>query len=89
VPAAPPPGAAGGVLPDRGAEAGAALPREPALDEIAEQLLAHGGHSLDAVEDSLVRAALARSGGNVSRAALLLGLTRAQMAYRARKLVPG
>jgi len=44
-----------------------------------------GGVDLEAVERSYVRAALERSGGNKSRAARLLGLTRAQLYSRLEK----
>ncbi|MBI1948427.1 MAG: sigma-54-dependent Fis family transcriptional regulator [Deltaproteobacteria bacterium] len=44
------------------------------------------GVSLDELEASLVRQALERTGGNKSRAARLLGLTRATLRYRLEKL---
>jgi two-component system, NtrC family, response regulator HydG len=42
--------------------------------------------SLPAIEQALVRSAVRRTKGNISRAASLLGVTRAQAEYRAKKL---
>ena len=52
------------------------------------------GVSLDEVEMSLVRQAIERSGGNQTKAAELLGISRDQLRYRLKKLeelaaVPG
>jgi DNA-binding NtrC family response regulator len=44
------------------------------------------GLSLDGVETSLVRQAIERSGGNQTRAAELLGISRDQLRYRLKKL---
>ncbi|HET9529326.1 MAG TPA: helix-turn-helix domain-containing protein, partial [Blastocatellia bacterium] len=44
------------------------------------------GIPLDEVEMSLVRQALERSGGNQTRAAELLGISRGQLCYRLKKL---
>ncbi|PYS79829.1 MAG: DNA-binding response regulator, partial [Acidobacteria bacterium] len=44
------------------------------------------GVSLDEIEMSLVRQALERSGGNQTRAAELLGISRDQLRYRLKKL---
>jgi DNA-binding protein Fis len=44
------------------------------------------GLSLDEVETSLVRQAIERSGGNQTRAAELLGISRDQLRYRLKKL---
>jgi DNA-binding NtrC family response regulator len=44
------------------------------------------GVSLEAVESSLVRQAIERSGGNQTRAAELLGVSRDQLRYRLKKL---
>jgi DNA-binding NtrC family response regulator len=46
------------------------------------------GVSLDDVETSLVQQAMARSGGNQTRAAELLGISRDQLRYRLKKLEP-
>jgi transcriptional regulator with GAF, ATPase, and Fis domain len=43
------------------------------------------GCSLDAIEEQLLREAVERSAGNLSAAARLLGMTRAQLAYRLKK----
>lgn len=48
--------------------------------------LPHGGVSLDDLETSLVRQAMAQSGGNQTRAAELLGISRDQLRYRLKKL---
>jgi transcriptional regulator with GAF, ATPase, and Fis domain len=44
-----------------------------------------GSSSLGQVEESLIRRALEQCGGNLSAAARALGVTRPQLAYRARK----
>ena len=44
------------------------------------------GASLEEVEMSLVRQAIERSGGNQTRAAELLGISRDQLRYRLKKL---
>lgn len=78
-----------GALPERGPEevAPAAVAHSPAtLERLAGRMLAEGSTSLAEVEAGLVRAALAQAEGNVTRAAGLLGLTRAQMDYRVKKL---
>ncbi len=62
---------------------------EHAVDAFIEHVFAH--HTgLDGVEALLLKAALARSGGNVSSAARALGMTRPQFEYRLkkRKLLP-
>lgn len=48
--------------------------------------LPSGGVSLETVEMSLVRQAIERSGGNQTRAAELLGISRDQLRYRLKKL---
>jgi DNA-binding NtrC family response regulator len=56
-------------------------------DAFARQFrLPEEGVSLDAVETSLVRQAMSRSGGNQTRAADLLGITRDQLRYRLKKI---
>ncbi|MGE0482553.1 MAG: sigma 54-interacting transcriptional regulator [Gammaproteobacteria bacterium] len=51
---------------------------------LLERLLDRGG-DLQGLEDALLAAAVARTGGNVSAAAQLLGLTRHQLDYRLRR----
>lgn len=52
----------------------------------AEGMVQRSAVSLDEIENSLVRAALAVAEGNMSKAAPLLGMTRAQLVYRVKKL---
>ncbi len=65
---------------------------DPATDDGASvstwaaEFVKGGSGSLGDVEEALVKAALAQSNGNISKAAQLLGVTRAQMEYRAKKL---
>lgn len=54
------------------------------LDRLAEQLLEQGCE-LSALENVLIERALDRAGGNVTRAAKLLGLSRATLDYRLKK----
>jgi len=54
------------------------------LGELCTRAL-DGQASLDEIEGSLLRAAVERSGGNLSAAARLLGMTRGQLAYRLEK----
>jgi two-component system response regulator AtoC len=57
------------------------------VDECAEDFrLPPAGVLLDDVENSLVRQAIARSGGNQTKAAELLGISRDQLRYRLKKL---
>lgn len=56
------------------------------LDTIAEDVVRQGMTSLPQMEDALVRAAVKQAGGNISRAAGLLGITRSQLDYRVKKL---
>ena len=44
------------------------------------------GLTLEALEDTLIREAVARAGGNLSAAARALGLTRPQLSYRLSRL---
>jgi hypothetical protein len=44
--------------------------------------------TLGLIEDALLHAALGSARGNISKAASLLGMTRAQMDYRAEKSMP-
>jgi transcriptional regulator with GAF, ATPase, and Fis domain len=57
-------------------------------DPLCESLLSEE-FSLDQLEARLLRTALSKADGNVSKAARLLGLTRAQLAYRLEKLDNG
>ena len=52
----------------------------------AKFVLPDGGMSLDQAELSFVRQAIQRSGGNQTRAAELLGISRDQLRYRLKKL---
>src|SRR6267143_2087806 len=56
------------------------------IDADATVSLPRQGISLDQVERSLLKQALAQAGGNQTRAADLLGLTRDQFRYRLKKL---
>jgi DNA-binding NtrC family response regulator len=76
------------------ASATGATPHEAASDNSQPQVdptsppvsLPVEGIPLDEVEMSLVRQALERSGGNQTRAAELLGISRGQLRYRLKKL---
>lgn len=61
---------------------------EERLRKLAGPILAEGDFSLAKAEAIFVEKALEMASGNVSRAAGLLGLTRAQMDYRIKKLSP-
>jgi two-component system response regulator AtoC len=62
-------------------------PPKPVVDDFAVQFrLPSEGVHLDAVEMVLVRQAMDRSGGNQTRAAELLGISRDQLRYRLKKL---
>ena len=60
--------------------------RASVLDDEATVSLPEDGVSLDEVETTLLRQALARSGGNQTRAAELLGMSRDKFRYRMKKL---
>ena len=45
-----------------------------------------GSASLSDIEEALVKAAIRQSNGNITKAASLLGISRAQMEYRSKKL---
>ena len=53
-------------------------------DDLSARIL-DSGSSLDDVEARVLNHAVARAGGNLSRAARLLGLSRAQLAYRQKR----
>ena len=78
------------VAPQAVAAAAAAHPHhetEPVSDDLAARFrLPQQGVSLEAVEMSLVEQAVRRSGGNQTRAAELLGISRDQLRYRLKKL---
>jgi transcriptional regulator with PAS, ATPase and Fis domain len=61
-------------------------PIEERLANIAGPILSEGGFSLARAEVIFVEKALHMTSGNVSKAAALLGLTRAQLDYRLKKL---
>ncbi|MNZ94183.1 Transcriptional regulatory protein ZraR [compost metagenome] len=61
---------------------------EPGNDPLCESLL-DGEFSLEQLEGRLLRAAMAKAEGNVAKAARILGLSRAQLAYRLEKLNAG
>jgi hypothetical protein len=52
------------------------------VSDLVDRLMAAEGFSLPDFEQTIYRAALERAGGNLSAAARLLGVTRAQFAYR-------
>ena len=60
--------------------------KDQSLDQIADSLVREGKTSLSDMDDALTRAAVRQSGGNISRAAALLGVSRAQVDYRVKKL---
>lgn len=61
------------------------LPIDPTKQGLVEQLLG-GNQTLDDIEHQLIRGAIDRSNGNLSKAARLLGITRPQLAYRLKKI---
>jgi two-component system, NtrC family, response regulator HydG len=76
-------GAGGALAPTR--EDGDETAKAPTLllDRLADPQ--RGAIEIDAIERQLVREAVERTGGNLSAAARLLGLSRAQLAYRLRR----
>jgi len=80
----------GGVLTPLNATAEAPEPDDTpegdSLDAMAGELLRDGRATLGDMEDAMTRAALKQTGGNISKAAVLLGITRAQLDYRVKKL---
>jgi DNA-binding NtrC family response regulator len=74
-----------GILPDD-EDYSSRRARVSVVDQDGGVSLPHIGISLDEVETSLLKQALAQSGGNKTRAAELLGLTRDQYRYRLKKL---
>ena len=65
--------------------AGVDAPDIDSIVEVADQLL-QDGWDLAGLETALIERAMERSSGNVTRAAALLGLTRATLDYRLKKL---
>jgi two-component system, NtrC family, response regulator AtoC len=74
-----------GIVPDVG-DGPLRHARMRVVDTDASVSLPREGISLIEVQTSLIKQALARSGGNQTRAAELLGLTRDQFRYRLKKL---
>ncbi len=66
--------------------AGIAPVRRGGADAFEALEIPDEGIDLDAVERNLIRKAVAKAGGNVTRAARLLGLTRRTLQYRLEKL---
>ena len=63
------------------------LPQDGRADGVSSRFrLPAEGVGLDEVEMSLVRQAIERSGGNQTKAAELLGISRDQLRYRLKKL---
>ena len=86
-------GASGGVLASH-AQADEPAPHEAGADPVQGPLLqrlaepGREGVSLHGIEQQLMQEAVQQAGGNLSAAARLLGLTRAQLAYRLRAAKP-
>lgn len=76
----------GGITGDTGPGTGVGAGAGASEKAIAQFSLPSGGISLDDVELSFVRQAIERSGGNQTRAAELLGISRDQLRYRLKKL---
>lgn len=53
------------------------------------EAMIRGNFNLEAFEEELIRRAVMQAGGNLSKAARLLGITRAQMAYRFSRIKEG
>ena len=58
------------------------------VEQVADRLLREGLARISDLEDALVRAAVQEAGGNVTRAAARLGLTRSQLDYKLKKAGP-
>ena len=56
------------------------------IDDWADQVIESGQGNLNTIKDSLVKAAMRRSQGNLSLAAATLGMTRGQLNYQLKKL---
>lgn len=63
---------------------------DPLLDlEAQTEQMIRGNFSIEAFESELVKRAVTQAGGNLSKAARLLGITRAQLAYRYARIAGG
>jgi transcriptional regulator of acetoin/glycerol metabolism len=60
-------------------------PMPSAQDDDLSARILDSGYSLDEIEARVLNHAVARARGNLSEAARLLGLTRAQLAYRQKR----
>jgi two-component system, NtrC family, response regulator HydG len=58
------------------------------ISEWATQFIQSQDATLDDIDKALMRAALESAQGNISKAATLLGISRAQLDYRVKKLSP-
>jgi len=79
---------AGGVLEEFSRKLNDTAGADPDDTRASKPLIEHAldsGLSIQAVEDQMCAAALARSAGNVAQAARLLGWTRAQLDYHLAK----
>ena len=56
------------------------------LENLAKEMIRKGNATLSDIEDAFVLAAISEAGGNISKAAQLLHVTRNQMDYRVKKL---
>ena len=82
-------GGTGGTLSVAGGETATPAPTsspQPDPPDVVERLLAHDDFSLVEHEKEIYQRALARNAGNISAAARLLGITRAQLSYRMKSL---
>jgi two-component system, NtrC family, response regulator AtoC len=79
------------LLAQTGRSASASTPSQPRGEAFGgrEFMLPPQGLSLEELETALVRQAIERSGGNQTRAAELLGISRDQLRYRLKKLDAG
>lgn len=58
---------------------------DASIDAMAEEIVRQGKASLSDMGDAMTRAAIKQTGGNIARAATLLGVTRSQLDYRIKK----
>lgn len=68
------------------AEGGLEDPADPSAPASVYDALQRSGLTLDALEDALIREAVARASGNLAAAARALGITRPQLSYRLSRL---